>query len=205
MKKIFCILSILAIFSPALAECPYREQYPNPEDTSTCIDCDPEYFVENCNVCLLNPINNCEEGYTYNREHCQCEAVAPQPKTPLTTSDFPDTLQLPNYEQLVPNLKRGLASASYVKGAYDTIDYLKENRLQDVAVAESSKPSYTRKNGDVIHETHDYSTGQNSADRAPYVAKVEADNGVVTVTNTEVTVPIASYTQPTGRAPIWVE
>lgn len=70
------------------------------------------------------------------------------------------------------------ATASYVDGAYNTIDATKQDKLTNTNVVESG-------------------TG-------PIVTSVTANNGTVTVTKSEVTIPVGSTTSNT-RAVIWFE
>ena len=123
-----------------------------------------------------------------------------QPGTPtqeelLITRELPSGFSLPNYGTLAT----GVASAAYVNGAYDAMDHLKENRLND------KTSNGTATNGDVVHATADYTGANANAPAKPFVASVSATNGVVNVVNAEVSIPVNSYTQPTSRAPIWVD
>ena len=193
MKKIFCILSILSFLTPALAE-----------------DCDTYLSQDN-----LQAFKCCEAGLTWHDNACDCKdttktwiwdgengscetTVAEEDSDPIT---LPEGFQLRTYAD---RYKTSVASAAFVRGAYDTMNYLKENRLNDRTLGNNE----TATNGDVIKANVDYTTssytGQNTP-TAPFVASVSANEGVVTVTNAEVTIPVASYTQPTSRAPIWVE
>ena len=70
------------------------------------------------------------------------------------------------------------ATASYVDGAYNTMDAAKQDKLTNTNVVESGS-------GAVV-------TG------------VSASNGTVTVTKGEVTIPVGSATSTT-RATIWVQ
>ena len=70
------------------------------------------------------------------------------------------------------------ATASYVDGAYNTIDATKQDKLTTTNVIESG-------------------TG-------PIVTSVTATNGTVTVTKSEVTIPVGSTSSNT-RAVIWFE
>lgn len=70
------------------------------------------------------------------------------------------------------------ATASYVEGAYNTMDAAKQDKLTNTNVVESG-------------------TG-------PIVSSVTASNGTVTVTKSEVTIPVGSTSSNT-RAVIWFE
>ena len=71
------------------------------------------------------------------------------------------------------------ASAAYVDGAYNAIVSAKQEKLTSTNVTTSGAGSV--------------------------VTGVTAANGVVTVTKSEVTIPVGSPTTPTSRATIWVE
>lgn len=119
----------------------------------------------------------------------------PAPTTFIRT--LPSGFDLPTYGEVYST---STASAAYVQGAYDAMDYLKENRLND-----SNAAANAAINGDVLHGTVDSTAANSGLPAKPFVGKVTASNGVVTVTNTEVSVPVGNYTTPTARAPIWVE
>jgi hypothetical protein len=70
------------------------------------------------------------------------------------------------------------ATASYVEGAYNAMDAVKQDKLTSTNVVESG-------------------TG-------PIVSSVTASNGTVTVTKSEVTIPVGSTSSNT-RAVIWFE
>lgn len=70
------------------------------------------------------------------------------------------------------------AAASYVDGAYNTLDTAKQDKLTSSNVVESGSGAM--------------------------VTDVSASNGTVTVTKTEVTVPVGGQTSAT-RVPIWVQ
>ena len=71
-----------------------------------------------------------------------------------------------------------VATASYVEGAYNTMDAAKQDTLTSSNVVESNS--------------------------GPVVTGVTASNGTVTVTKGEVTIPVGS-TSSTNRATIWLE
>lgn len=71
-----------------------------------------------------------------------------------------------------------VAAASYVEGAYNHMDAAKQDKLNSANVVESG-------------------TG-------PIVSSVTASNGTVTVTKSEVTIPVGSTSSNT-RAVIWFE
>lgn len=71
-----------------------------------------------------------------------------------------------------------VAAASYVEGAYNHMDAAKQDKLTSTNVVESG-------------------TG-------PIVSSVTASNGTVTVTKSEVTIPVGSTSSNT-RAVIWFE
>ncbi|MBQ6027505.1 MAG: hypothetical protein IJL21_03080 [Alphaproteobacteria bacterium] len=70
------------------------------------------------------------------------------------------------------------ATASYVEGAYNAIDAVKQDKLTSTNVVESNSGAM--------------------------VTAVTANNGVVTVTKSEVTIPVGATTSST-RATIWLE
>jgi len=158
MKKIFCILSILAIISPVFAD-----DEPGEQNQS-------------------EPLQQ--------EEQQQTETVSAQ-------RTLPAGFTLPDYGTLT----NGVASAAYVNGAYDTMDYLKEDRLNDRTLGANESAT----NGDVIHTTADYTAANVTAPAKPFVSSVSATSGVVNIVNAEVSVPVGSYASPTARAPIWVE
>ena len=157
MKKIFCILSILAIISPVFAD--------------------------------DDPVEPDAGDQTLEQTEEQGS---------LFTRSLPTGFSLNDYGNVS---SRVAASAAYVNGAYDAMDHLKENRLNDKTLGNNE----TATNGDVIHTTADYTAANVTAPAKPFVASVSANSGVVNVVNAEVSIPVASYTQPTSRAPIWVE
>ena len=70
------------------------------------------------------------------------------------------------------------ATASYVDGAYNTMDAAKQDKLTNTNVVESGSGAM--------------------------VTSVTASNGTVTVTKSEVTIPVGSASSST-RATIWVQ
>lgn len=70
------------------------------------------------------------------------------------------------------------AAASYVEGAYNSMDAIKQDKLTSTNVVESNSGAM--------------------------VTAVTANNGVVTVTKSEVTIPVGATTSST-RANIWLE
>ena len=70
------------------------------------------------------------------------------------------------------------AAASYVEGAYNAIDSVKQDKLTSTNVVESGS--------------------------GVMVTNVSANNGTVTVSKTEVTIPVGATTSDT-RATIWLE
>ena len=72
-------------------------------------------------------------------------------------------------------------SAYYVKEAYNELDSAKQAKL-------------TSSNVVVDPETS-----------GPVVSSVTASNGTVTVTKSEITVPVGSPTSPTNHATIWIQ
>ncbi len=70
------------------------------------------------------------------------------------------------------------AAASYVEGAYNAMDAVKQDKLTSTNVIESNSGAM--------------------------VTAVTANNGVVTVTKSEVTIPVGATTSST-RANIWLE
>jgi hypothetical protein len=70
------------------------------------------------------------------------------------------------------------ATASYVDGAYNTLDTAKQDKLTSTNVVESGSGAM--------------------------VTNVSASNGTVTVTKTDVTIPVGSVNSAT-RARIWVQ
>jgi hypothetical protein len=121
------------------------------------------------------------------------EPVQPQSRT------LPTGFDLPNY---ATGLSSGVATAAYVNGAYDAMNYIKEDRLNDKTLNQGE----TAQNGDVIHATADYTAaGATNVPAKPFVSTVNATSGVVNIVNTEVSIPVASYSSPTSRAPIWIE
>lgn len=70
------------------------------------------------------------------------------------------------------------AAASYVEGAYNAIDSVKQDKLTSTNVVESGS--------------------------GVMVTNVSASNGTVTVSKTEVTIPVGATTSDT-RATIWLE
>ena len=85
-------------------------------------------------------------------------------------------LTVPAFAEVTPNTK--VVTRSYVEGAYNTIDATKQDKLTNTNVVESG-------------------TG-------PMVTGVTASNGTVTVTKSEVTIPVGSTSSNT-RAVIWFE
>ena len=81
------------------------------------------------------------------------------------------------------DLTKIIPAVSYVKTAYNTLDTSKQEKLNSTG------------NGANVSDS---GTG-------PYVGGVAATNGRVTITKTEVSIPVGSATTPTGRADIWVE
>jgi hypothetical protein len=71
-----------------------------------------------------------------------------------------------------------VATASYVEGAYDTMNAAKQDKLTSTNVVDSGS--------------------------GPIVTSVTANNGTVTVTKSEVTIPVGSQNSNT-RATIWFE
>ena len=118
---------------------------------------------------------------------------------PTQSRTLPAGFDLPSYAE---GLSAGVATAAYVNGAYDAMNYIKEDRLNDKTLGNNE----TAQNGDVIHNTADYTAaGATNVPAKPFVSTVNAASGVVTIVNTEVSVPVASYSNPTSRAPIWIE
>ena len=70
------------------------------------------------------------------------------------------------------------AAASYVEGAYNSMDAIKQDKLTSTNVIESNSGAM--------------------------VTAITANNGVVTVTKSEVTIPVGATTSST-RATIWLE
>lgn len=71
-----------------------------------------------------------------------------------------------------------VAAASYVEGAYDSMDAVKQDKLTSTNVVDSGS--------------------------GPMVTAITANNGTVTVSKTEVTIPVGATTSAT-RATIWLE
>ncbi len=90
----------------------------------------------------------------------------------ITTPAFAEGDPLTVYETSV-------ASAEYVRGAYDALSGTKQDKLTSTNVTTSGS-------GAVV-------TG------------VTANNGTVTVAKGEVTIPVGSATNPTTYATIWVQ
>ena len=205
MKKIFCILSILSFLSPALAEdCDlYLSQ-----DNLEAFKCCEAGLTWHDNACDCKDTN---KTWTWDGENGSCETTVDEEDGSGSNEEDSDPITLPEGFQLrtyANKYKTTAASAAFVRGAYDTMNYLKENRLNDKTLGQGE----TASNGDVIKATVDYTTssytGQNTP-TAPFVASVSATDGVVTVTNAEVSVPVYTtvnnQNQLTARAPIWVE
>jgi len=72
-----------------------------------------------------------------------------------------------------------VVTASYVKGAYDALNDAKQAKLTSSNVTQSGSGSV--------------------------VSSVTASNGTVTVTKSEVTVPVGSASSPTDHATIWIQ
>lgn len=70
-------------------------------------------------------------------------------------------------------------AASYVKEAYNALDSAKQAKLTSSNVTESGSGSV--------------------------VSSVTASNGTVTVTKSEITVPVGSASSPTDHATIWIQ
>ena len=70
-------------------------------------------------------------------------------------------------------------TASYVKEAYNALDSAKQAKLTSSNVTESGSGSV--------------------------VSSVTASNGTVTVTKSEITVPVGSASSPTDHATIWIQ
>ena len=77
-----------------------------------------------------------------------------------------------------------IVTTSYVRGAYNTLENAKQAKLNDTNVI----------------------TDSNTAAK-PLVASVTANNGTVTITKSEVTIPVGNpqLTPSQTRAAIWVE
>lgn len=71
-------------------------------------------------------------------------------------------------------------AASYVKEAYNALDSAKQAKLTSSNVV-------------------------TPASSGPVVTAVTASNGVVTVTKSEITVPVGSASSPTDHATIWIQ
>ncbi len=71
-------------------------------------------------------------------------------------------------------------AASYVKEAYNELDSAKQAKLTSSNVV-------------------------TPASSGPVVTAVTASNGVVTVTKSEITVPVGSASSPTDHATIWIQ
>lgn len=74
-----------------------------------------------------------------------------------------------------------VVSASYVKGAYNEIDDIKQDKLNST---------------NVVADTNGSANG--------FVSAVTASDGTVTITKSEVTIPVGAATSAT-RAQIWFE
>ena len=83
---------------------------------------------------------------------------------------------VPAVAEVVPNTK--VVTKSYVEGAYDTMDAVKQDKLTSTNVVDSGAGAM--------------------------VTNVSASNGTVTVTKTEVTIPVGATVSNT-RATIWLE
>ena len=86
-------------------------------------------------------------------------------------------LVIPAVAEIVPNTK--VVTRSYVEGAYDSIDAAKQDKLTSTNVVVGT-------------------------DNGPFVSAVTASNGTVTITKSEVTIPVGSTSSST-RAVIWLE
>ena len=86
-------------------------------------------------------------------------------------------LGVPTFADVGPNTK--VVTKSYVEGAYDSIDAAKQDKLTSSNVVVGT-------------------------DNGPFVSAVTASDGTVTVTKSEVTIPVGSTTSST-RAVIWLE
>ncbi len=85
-------------------------------------------------------------------------------------------LVIPAFAEVTPNTK--VVTRSYVEGAYNTIDAAKQDKLTTTNVVESGS--------------------------GPMVTAVTASDGTVTVSKSEVTIPVGATTSAT-RANIWLE
>lgn len=85
-------------------------------------------------------------------------------------------LAVPAFAEVTPNTK--VVTKSYVEGAYDSIDAAKQDKLTSTNVVDSGS--------------------------GPMVTAVTASNGTVTVSKSEVTIPVGATTSAT-RATIWLE
>ena len=85
-------------------------------------------------------------------------------------------LTVPAFAEVTPNTK--VVTRSYVEGAYNTMDAAKQDKLTNTNVVDSGS--------------------------GPMVTAVTASDGTVTVTKSEVTIPVGATTSAT-RANIWLE
>ena len=85
-------------------------------------------------------------------------------------------LVVPAFADVTPNTK--VVTKSYVEGAYDSIDAAKQDKLTSTNVVDSGS--------------------------GPMVTAVTANNGTVTVSKSEVTIPVGATTSAT-RATMWLE
>ena len=90
-----------------------------------------------------------------------------------------DSLQL----ELTPTTN--IVTTSYVQGAYNVLDGSKQEKLTS-----------SGNSANVVVDTN--------TSLKPFVSAVSASDGVVTITKSDVTIPVGS-TGSSGRAKIWVE
>ena len=74
-----------------------------------------------------------------------------------------------------------VATAEYVRGAYNALDDAKQATLSSTNVIVDTNTS------------------------GPIVTAVSADDGIVTVSKGQVTIPVGSASTPTSQATIWVQ
>jgi hypothetical protein len=101
-----------------------------------------------------------------------------------------------------------LVTASYVKGAYDAIDtsigtLADLNTTTKTTVVAAVNEVNTNKQ-EKLTSTNVTSTTTSGTSGA-IVTAVTANNGAVSVTKGDVTVPVGSYASPTSRANIWIQ
>ena len=79
-----------------------------------------------------------------------------------------------------------IVTTSYVRGAYNVLDGAKQEKLTS--------------SGNSANVVVDSNTSSK-----PLVSAISASDGTVTITKSDVTLPVGSASSPTGRANIWVE